>query len=244
MPPKKEMSQSNKEQFLAEMTVKAACSFAHLGLTLDDIGIPPLTADKKTCSGHSWKDFCATCRFNYCWKCGNGGDTFSSLHRRRIATCWTGLCGIMHDEAAVPSREHHARVLELAKQMMGEEMGNAEEAGQEEEVTHKRKKDSKERSLPVAQASIASSKERSLPVAQASIASSKARSLPVAQASIASAAAVFAPQINIAIAPLAQVQVESTNTVVRRVADGAMGNTRFEVTVRVVLEQVVVGQQV
>ena len=214
MPPKKEMSQSNKEQFLAEMTVKAACSFAHLGLTLDDIGIPPLTADKKTCSGHSWKDFCATCRFNYCWKCGNGGDTFSSLHRRRIATCWTGLCGIMHDEAAVPSREHHARVLELAKQMMGEEMGNAEEAGKEEEVTHKRKKDSKERSLPVA------------------------------QASIASAAAVFAPQINIAIAPLAQVQVESTNTVVRRVADGAMGNTRFEVTVRVVLEQVVVGQQV
>ena len=214
MPPraKKEISQSDKEQFLADMVVKAAYSFSHLDLALEDIGVPPLSADKRTCSGHSWKDFCVTCRFNFCWKCGAGGGE-TVLHRTKpIATCWTGLCAGTHNEAMNPSREHHGRVLELAKQAMPEKASDEPVA--------------KDRASKVPRIQVAPS----LPVAKASIA-------PAAKAS-AAPRQMIAPQINIAIAPLAEVSVESTDTDVRRIANGVLGNARFEVTVTVVLEQV------
>jgi hypothetical protein len=217
------MSQSTKEQFLAEMIVRSECSFAHLGLTLQDIGVPPLTADKKTCSGHSWKDFCTACRFNYCQECG---DAIPNSNRvRRAAACWTGLCG-NHDQAT--NTEHHERVMQLVKQMMGEE------------ATETLHKDESPAGSGWAGDRMIGSRIPRIQIAKAPKARIQARSMPVA--SIASAA-VVAPQINISIAPLAQMQVETTDTMVRRIADGAMGNARFEVTVSVVLEQVV-GQQI
>lgn len=229
---KKVMSQSTKEQFLAEMIVRSECNFAHLGLTLQDIGIPPLTADKKTCSGHSWKDFCTVCRFNYCQECG---DAIPNSNRvRRAAACWTGLCG-NHDQAT--DTEHHERVMQLVKQMM-----------EEEEATETLHKKSRKDESPAGDGSgwagdrMIGSRIPRIQLAKAPKARIQARPMPVARASVASAA-VVAPQINISIAPLAQMQVETTDTMVRRIADGAMGNARFEITVSVVLEQVV-GQQV
>ena len=119
------MSQSDKEQMLAEMVVKAAANFEYLGLTVDDIGIPPLTADKKECSGHSWKNFCMTCRFNTCWMCGN----IINPYRTGRITCWKGVCDSQHFGGSNLSVEHHGRVSELVKAMMGSKAQSAGRAG-------------------------------------------------------------------------------------------------------------------
>ena len=265
MPPrsKKEMSQSEKEQVLADMVVKAAANFAYLGLTVDDIGIPPLTADKKECSGHSWKNFCMTCRFNNCWMCG---DIIDSYRNGGAITCWKGVCGSYHAQGTIPSVEHHGRVMELVKAMTGRNAAPAPSVGRirradEDPIVI----DSDDEALggggwvgdrrigdlrPVpriqlAKAPLARKAQRVKPAPKRvapPVADPQAIARPVADPQAIADPAIV-PQINIAIAPLAQVRVEGVpQTDVARIADGAMGNARFEVKVTIVLEQVV-GQQ-
>jgi len=286
---KKEMSNSEKEQFLADMVVKAASNFAYLGISIDDIGIPPMMADKKMCSGHSWKDYCAICRFNYCWMCG---AALHNPHGMNLIKSWSGVCGNSHDEDDVPSVEHHSRVLAMAKRMMEKDAESS--GGKQAEAPRKVRKAAEPPSItidsddeppagggwagdrrigkpttskaPRIQLSKAPPARNStsalprMPMAQQLAGFNAPQQLQIAQAQPLSAAQVVAqgvqpgsaaqaiaqpavaPQINIAIAPLAQVRVESTNTTVRRIGDGVVGNVRFEVTVSVVLEQVM-GQQ-
>lgn len=233
---KKPLSQSDKEQELAEIVVKAAKSFEYLHLTLDDIGIPPLTATKKECSGHSWKSFCAVCRFNFCWMCGGA---VHNPGRRDLITCWKGACALHPGPGVAPSVEHHGRVLALAKTMMG--IGGApapviQAAGEQAEpiVVDSDEEIGGAGGGWAGDRMIGGAPRRPAPriqLARAPPARKVRRVAPPA------AEAVVAPQVNIAIAPLARVRVEGSNTVVRTLGDGAMGRARFEVTVTIVLEQ-------
>ena len=94
MPPssryKKEMNRHEKEEFLTTMLVTTASSLERHGLTLDDIGVPPLCSDPLTCSGHSIKGNCLTCRLNMCQKCGN---FLCHLHITKQTPIWSGDCG-------------------------------------------------------------------------------------------------------------------------------------------------------
>jgi hypothetical protein len=212
---------------LADMVVKAATNFAHLGLTVSDIGIPPMNADKKDCSGHSWKNFCMICRFNYCWICG--GEVRKAYNGKPVS-CWKGVCGNLHAIDTVPSVEHHGRVTALVKAIMG---GGASGVTKRNSIVL----DSDDDALMGSGGGWDS--VRPAPRIQAK--APAARKVPrveavVPQINIAPQAVV--PQINIAIAPLAQVHVDGVpQTEVSRIADGAMGNARFRVTVTIVIAE-------
>ena len=231
---KKEMSPSEKEQMLADMVVNAVTNFSYLGLTVDDIGIPPMTADKKSCSGHSWKNFCMICRFNYCWICGG---PIPNPYRGELITCWKGVCGRSHADGTTPSVEHHSRVSKLVKAMIGG-VANASGVTKRNSIVLDSDDD-----VPVGGGGGWAGDRRiqARPVPRIQLATApparKTRRVdPAPPVAIAPQAVV--PQINIAVAPLAQVRVEGVpRTEVNRVADGVLGNARFEVNVTIVLEQ-------
>jgi hypothetical protein len=254
MPARKQPpSQAEQEQLLANMIIEASNRFEHVGL--DRIGVPPMEADARTCKGHSWKDFCTICRFNFCQECG---APLSHLFRSYVDSAfWAGHCGY-HAHAAPLA--HHARVLQLVDQSM---------RGQEEVVAV-----APEAAPPVAAASNAArkaaapKKKAAAPPSGGAPEPKRASTWSVSERKRALAAAAAAnaedrdedeetggseeesdhdalvgppplpllppivPQINIAVAQLADIRVESTDAAVRRI-----GDTRFEITVTVVLGQ-------
>ena len=236
---KKGMSPSEKEQMLADMVVKAATNFAHLGLTVRDIGIPPMNADRKDCSGHSWKNFCMICRFNYCWICG--GEV-QKVYNGKPISCWKGLCTNMHAIDTVPSVEHHGRVTALVQAVMGGEASGVTKRtsivldSDDDELLGSGGGWDSVRPAPRIQNAKAPAARKAPP----------ARKVPRVEAvapQINIAPQAVVPQINIAIAPLAQVHVDGVpQTEVSRIADGAMGNARFRVTVTIVIAQML-GQE-
>ena len=236
MPPrsKKPMNESDKEQFLATMVVKAAHNFDYL--TLDDIGIPPLSAGKETCTGHSKRDFCVICRFNLCQGCGVPLSHLSRLGRFAL---WSGACG--GGACGAGSSDHHARVLLLVNAEMGVEDNDVPDLddgwldGGGVQSFRPRIQISK---APKARKALAKAPVKAVAPKAPALAAAAPVIVPVvAPAAVPAIAPVIAPQINIAIAPLAALSVESVQTSVRRTADGPAGGARFEVTVTVVLEQ-------
>lgn len=236
MPPrsKKPMNESDKEQFLATMVVKAAHNFDYL--TLDDIGIPPLSAGKETCTGHSKRDFCVICRFNLCQGCGVPLSHLSRLGRFAL---WSGACG--GGACGAGSSDHHARVLLLVNAEMGVEDNNVPDLDDGwldgGGVQSFRPRIQISKAPKARKASVKAPVKAVAPKAPALAAAAPVIVPVVAPEAVPAIAPVIAPQINIAIAPLAALSVESVQTSVRRTADGPAGGARFEVTVTVVLEQ-------
>ncbi len=115
---KKVPSQAEKEEFLAEMLVHTARNLEPHGFTLEKIGVPALSADPDTCSGHVLMGVCTACRFNLCRKCGR---LLSHLPNR--TTIWSGSCGFnwLHTELDADSEEHHGRVIAQARLLLQEE---------------------------------------------------------------------------------------------------------------------------
>ena len=115
MPVRTPINMQKREEFIAKMVVDAYNDLKGSGKTLDQIGIPPLTANPKTCSGHSWKGFCPVCHLNFCYGCPNIAIPTDPGIK---TTMWAGSCG---DCENVPSTEHHERVMEIVKSMLANE---------------------------------------------------------------------------------------------------------------------------
>jgi hypothetical protein len=97
------VTQAEREQFLAEIVVRAART-----LSLEVVGIPALGADPRTCSRHSIRDVCLACRHNLCRKCGK-------VLGQQV-TVWSGDCGLASRHTAF-SEGHQRRVMRLVQRM-------------------------------------------------------------------------------------------------------------------------------
>lgn len=73
------------------------------GVSMEDIGVPPLEIDKKKCKGHGIRGSCAECGFGHCQFCNRfmgGKQVF-----------WNGNCGCSDKDGRV--QDHERRVYRL-----------------------------------------------------------------------------------------------------------------------------------
>ena len=108
------------EQERAALIVSAVNSFE---LPVSTVGVPPATANPKTCKGHGVRDFCFVCRFGVCQWCARA-------YSASVQVFWNGRCGrCMHAVADAETAESNGRVRELAQKQIGERIVASPESG-------------------------------------------------------------------------------------------------------------------
>lgn len=240
MPPHRKIPRTNEQklQYVADLVVKTAGRY---GLPIHEVGVPPMcVADgDNDCDSHGRVISCLACGFNRCQICSDRLD---------YLTLWTGRCKA---HQTVPHRPHVALVHALLEGDGGEApeeqvfpiskgRATAEAVKPPTPISKGKARATTEAVSPPAPTKRSKTSSSADGAGASGIPRQQPPALPVAQAMpIAAPAMMMSPQINIAIAPLEEFRVETTSTRVRRVGNGIMGGLRFEVTVKLVLGQVV-----
>ena len=103
MPPSTTKTIKEMRMDCAMVLAATASALMPRGVSMEDIGVPPLEIDKKKCKGHGIRGSCAECGFGHCQFCNRfmgGKQVF-----------WNGNCGCSDKDGRV--QDHERRVYRL-----------------------------------------------------------------------------------------------------------------------------------
>ena len=105
MPPSTPKAIKEMRMDCAMVLAATASALMPRGVSMEDLGVPPLEIDKKKCKGHGIRGSCIECGFGHCQFCNrfmSGKPVF-----------WNGNCGCSDKDGRV--QDHERRVYRLIK---------------------------------------------------------------------------------------------------------------------------------
>jgi hypothetical protein len=103
MPPSTTKTMKEMRMDCAMVLAATASALMPRGVSMEDLGVPPLDIDKKKCKGHGIRGSCIECGFGHCQFCNRfmgGKQVF-----------WNGNCGCSDKDGRV--QDHERRVYRL-----------------------------------------------------------------------------------------------------------------------------------